>query len=136
MDKDHWLAFLPILFITLFVLFPDNTIVIAHTVLGKFGLILLILLYAHKDILYGIVLTLLSIVFYQMESTTEGMNTIEEEFKDSYCVNNQLTFKSEGVKPDMAEHIFPKIQFDNEPCNVCDSSCKVNFSHYTNGESP
>jgi hypothetical protein len=106
---------------------------LSHTVLGKGGAVLLILFYGVQDIFYGIFVCLLVILYYQSEfyetmiyfSPKEESVSHSLSLKDEYCVNGTLTFKNMEVKPEMSEHVFPEIQFENgESCNICDSACK------------
>jgi len=142
---DQLFLFFPILIITLFILYPNDIIVASHTILGKLVIILLILFYAFKDLIYAIFLTLLVIIYYQTDTyenmldlssimgenssivhpKDKGKNFVSNsDFTDKYCVNGELMFKNMVVKPEMSEHIFPEIHFKNERCNVCDSTCK------------
>ena len=137
--------FFPILIFALFILYPDNFVVFSHSILGKIIAIAIIVYYVSLNILCGIFVCLLVILFYQYEifetmldysslNTEEDGQTIvnqqssssfedSNEFKEEYCKHGKLMFKKNVVKPEMAQHIFPDIHFDNNTCNVCDSSC-------------
>jgi len=146
--SDNIYFFIPIFIITLFVLAPNETIVGAHSILGKLCIVLLVVFYAWKSILYGVLISLLIIVFYQMntyetmldvssimgesvplsdshdEKSDESIYNSQSSFQQKYCIKDELTFKGMNVKPEMTEHIFPEISFNNNhKCNVCDSTC-------------
>ena len=150
---DNIYFFIPIFIITLFILAPNETIVGAHSILGKLCIVLLVVFYAWKSILYGVLMSLLIIVFYQMntyetmldvsmldvssimgesvplsesndEKSNESIYDSQSSFQQKYCIKDELTFKGMNVKPEMTEHIFPEISFNNNhKCNVCDSTC-------------
>lgn len=127
---DNLFLFFPILIITLFVLYPDESIIASHTLLGKMVIVLFIIFYTFKDAIYGILVTLLTILYYQTEiyetmidRTNSELLVDNSSFKESHCKDGHLTFKNMVVKPEMAEHIFPNIQFKGDRCNVCDSTC-------------
>jgi hypothetical protein len=142
--SDSFFVFIPILLITLFVLIPNQVIIVSHTILGKIIVIILILFYAFKDWMYGILVCLLVIFYYQSEiyetmlnySSVIGETTIlgenintdltyipNSEFQEKYCENGLLKFKGMVVKPEMSEHIFPEINFKGNRCNVCETNC-------------
>lgn len=51
---------------------------------------------------------------------------IKSEFRKIHCDKGHLVNKGQHVRSDIAEHVFPEIEFHNEKCNVCDPTC--NFS--------
>lgn len=48
------------------------------------------------------------------------------EGKSGYHDGGQLVYKDMSVKSEYAEHVFPQLEFKDEPCNPCNESC--NFS--------
>jgi hypothetical protein len=114
-----------------------------HTILGKTLLICIAIFYTTENILYGVLFVLLAIVFYQRE-TVEGMMNYSElshgtkeahttmvrndDFKAQHCRNGHLEFKNAEIKPEMTEHIFPEVEFEDSKCNVCDPSCKFSIT--------
>ena len=46
-------------------------------------------------------------------------------FRKDHCVNGRLVHRGCDVHPEMCDHIFREIQFDDEThkCNVCDPQC-------------
>jgi len=60
-----------------------------------------------------------------MTNRKEGMTTVSD-FRKENCKGKKLLSKGSEVKPDMVKHIFPKVEFAEHTCNVCDESC--NFS--------
>ena len=57
-----------------------------------------------------------------------------DNFRKSYCVNNQLLYKNTPVRSEIAEHIFPNLQINGlagsngVKCNPCDPTCPISFS--------
>ena len=57
-----------------------------------------------------------------------------DQFRKSYCINNQLMYKNTPVRPEMAEHVFPNLQINGVAgtngmiCNPCDPTCPISFS--------
>ena len=129
--------FLPILLIAYFVSDTPGFINASITVLGRLVAVFAILLYTKLNTLYGILVCLLIIAYYDSDEVSsavgvkydkEGFETPpkdsdpKDEFRKEHCVNGQLTKKGQVVKKDMIEHVFPEI--DNATrCNVCNSNC-------------
>jgi len=138
--KASLLVFLPILIFTVFFIYPNESTYAMHTILGKTLLICIAIFYTMENILYGVLFVLLAIVFYQRE-TVEGMmnytnyiiegNTTmmrNDDFKAQHCRNGHLEIKHVEIKPEMTEHIFPEVEFEDSKCNVCDPSCKFSIT--------
>ena len=152
---------IPILLILLFVLYTKAMIEFSFSSLGKLVAIILIVGYTLFDVVYGLVMCMMIILFYQLDHTVEYMdniiNELEEEeedeeedeeeeeednspdvlmegmsstqFQSKNCRNNQLYYKEYPIKTDMAQHVFPEINFKYEPCNPCDKNCNVSFAN-------
>lgn len=138
--------FIPIIIVVLFLLYTKNMIEFSNTLLGKLIAVMIIVFYSSVDILYGAIVCGLTIIYYT-HSHIEGMDTYchkkdnqknEEcgvesfdtnddiatlEFKEKNCQREQLTYKQSDVRTEMAEHIFPEIQYKHTRCNPCDSAC-------------
>jgi dTDP-4-dehydrorhamnose reductase len=64
---------------------------------------------------------------YESPSTNKNLSeSTKSDFRKIHCEKGHLVNKGQVVKADMAEHIFPEIEFHNEKCNLCDPTC--NFS--------
>ena len=48
-----------------------------------------------------------------------------KEFQQEHCEHGSLKYKDMNVKSEMAEHVFPEIEYKNDynKCNPCDSAC-------------
>ena len=48
-----------------------------------------------------------------------------KEFQQEHCEQGTLKYKDMDVKSEMAEHVFPEIDYKNDykKCNPCDSAC-------------
>ena len=58
--------------------------------------------------------------------SNHSSESVKTEFRKSYCQKGHLVNKGQKVRIDMAEHVYPEINFPNEKCNICDPTC--NFS--------
>jgi len=64
-----------------------------------------------------------------------GTNPQIDEFRRSYCINNQLMYKNTAVNPEIAEYLFPNLQINGVAgsnginCNPCDPTCPISFSN-------
>lgn len=127
MYKKLIFQFIPIVIIFLFVVYPDFAISWSNTILGKIITVSIILFYSTIDIAYGIMVSLLIVLYYQLgNGYSEGMeNDLRKQFEKQYCVNGVLKYKTMQVNPEMSEHIFPEIEYEHESlkCNPCDASC-------------
>ena len=68
-----------------------------------------------------------------VEFYPQNLNKIEE-FRKEHCENNVLKFKDKKVRNENACHIFPELEFLNEPCNPCDKNCGVTINEILNNE--
>ena len=155
--------FIPIILIFLLLTYTENMIKWSNHGLGKIVVIMIILFYAAIDKLYGVLVCLLFILFYQSDTVenmlnqkkVEGFEPIEDspikhnlepvsyteqyelpkissevvkkEFRQKHCEKGHLVNKGQKIKNDMAEHVHPEIEFTNEKCNICDSTCSYNI---------
>jgi hypothetical protein len=66
----------------------------------------------------------------------------KQEFRERNCTRNgsyqkmgsngltkggKLIYKDMTIKSEYAEHIFPELEFIDEPCNPCNESCKFSI---------
>jgi len=65
--------FLPLLFFYLFFAYPDEMLKISVSPLGRFVAIMIIIFYTNLHMMYGLVICILVILYYQMD-LVEGMN--------------------------------------------------------------
>ena len=58
-------------------------------------------------------------------------NSLKEKFKKENCKNGDLINKDDNkehnVHPEMAQHIFPQIEFAHDHCNPCNPMCKFSI---------
>jgi len=70
----------------------------------------------------------------QFQSYEPIKNKQIDQFRKSYCINHQLTYKNTPVRSEIAEHIFPNLQVNGlagsngVKCNPCDTSCPIFLS--------
>ena len=167
--KQVLLQFIPIFLLFLIVSYTEKMVEWSNTSLGKLVVIMIILFYASIDKLYGVLVCLLFILFYQSDTVEnmlnkqeykfEGFEPVEDrptkheaikpiesvsytaqyempkissevakkEFRKKYCEKGHLVNKGQKIKNDMAEHVHPEIEFPNEKCNICDSTCEYSI---------
>ena len=52
-------------------------------------------------------------------------------FYNQHCKNNQLTYKEFTIKTEMAQHVYPEIQYKNgNICNPCDPNCEYSVTEH------
>ena len=51
----------------------------------------------------------------------------EQKFRDENCSSGILKLNDLEVNPEMSEHIFHELKFDNLPCNPCNPHCKFSI---------
>ena len=47
----------------------------------------------------------------------------EAIFRKERCVNSKVHYKNQTLKNNLVTHIYPELNFRNEECNPCDSTC-------------
>lgn len=114
---------IPIIIITILVLYPENASHFANTILGKMIAIVLIIFYSLCRIEYGVIICILIIAYYRNMHYEEGFQNAKELFREQNCKNGILTNKNLPVKTEMAQQIFPELNFKKNQCNPCDNSC-------------
>jgi hypothetical protein len=60
-----------------------------------------------------------------MEISDSKDDSFKNEFQQEHCEQGTLKYKEMDVKSEMADHVFPEIEYRNESkkCNPCDSAC-------------
>ena len=124
---DIFRNFLPILLVFLFVVYTKSFNLVAGSYLGKCIAIALITLYAFKDILYGVLVCLLVILYYHMGENQMG----EAPVYTSESFINPLTpgQYGGGVTPDINQLPFVFNITDHEtvaPSSESDSDANPN----------
>jgi hypothetical protein len=57
-------------------------------------------------------------------NTIDAFTTARDTFIQEKCKNGVLMYKDFPVKSEMADHVFPEIQFNTKSrCNPCDTTC-------------
>ena len=70
---------------------------------------------------------------YEPEVYDELNNSLKEKFQKEHCKNGDLINKNSddnkehNVHPEMAQHIFPQIEFAHDHCNPCNPMCKFSI---------
>jgi hypothetical protein len=141
--KKIVVEFIPILAITLFALYTKPVIEFSHTILGKLLALFVIMIYTLIDKWWGLFVCAIVIFYYQLfvvegmePRVQENMDTpshvadseqthLVKEFQQEHCEQGSLKYKDMDVKSEMADHIFPEIEYRHESnkCNPCDSAC-------------
>lgn len=68
--RDEWFDFMPILILFLFICYPYEFVKISETSLGKLFALFLIIYYASVDLVWGILVCAIVILYYHIEFTT------------------------------------------------------------------
>jgi hypothetical protein len=117
------------------ILYEKNTAYIANTTLGKIIAVLLIVYYTSIDVLYGLLMCALVVLYYQSDCIkgvipyNENFTNIQptdpavKDFKEQNCKNGSLINKGSPINLEMLEHIYPDINFRYEKCNPCSDTC-------------
>ena len=97
--------FIPIILIFLFLRYTENTVVVSHTVLGKLFAVSLILFYTKIDVMYGLIVCLL-VIFYYQSDYVEGMKSSDEtkDKTDTKDKTEHMTDEEDNTK-DKTEHM-------------------------------
>jgi hypothetical protein len=64
---------------------------------------------------------------YTDNESTQLINAAKKEFQQANCRNGRLMHKNLNVHNEMADHVFPMVQFPSNKCNVCNDSCAYNI---------
>lgn len=114
---------IPIILITIIVLYTDKIAQFINTILGKLCAIVIIscLMY-FIDIRYSIY-AIIVILYYLSLDKQEGFNDAKQLFREQNCKNGLLTHKNQPVKTEMAQHVFPELNFKGKSCDPCSQTC-------------
>lgn len=140
-------ALIIILLIVLFASSPEQFVPFSHTSLGRLLAVIIIIYSTKKNTAVGVVACIAIILYYQMEEFEYMLNIPEgflwemtytpysnevydrlhsqlsDQFRQENCSSGKLMFKGMPVNPEMAEHVFPSIQFEGERCDPCNARC-------------
>ena len=129
-----FLNILPVILFALGIFYQSRVARFAHSVLGKFIAIGLILAYSSIHVLYGIFVCALVILYYQsdyVEGFDPAIHPVTDDAKSAFrsanCKNGQLMHKTIPVKTEMITHVYPEIEFPFQNCNPCAATCDFSF---------
>lgn len=143
---------LPLVFFYLFLAFPNRMLEWSISPMGRIIAIMTIVLYTAFNTLYGVVVCAIVIFYYNLDAVEKtshfdsymlnGYTYIEQfsdvdpenQFRQKHCANDRLEFKDNVVKNENAPHIFPELEFLNEPCNPCDVKCGITIESKLSNE--
>jgi hypothetical protein len=143
--KNLITQFIPILLIFIFVSYPKEVAIFSQTVLGKMVFISIILFYTYIDVVWGLFICVIFILYSQsafvenmlnmgdranytnMYTTTSPNSPAVDKFRSENCQDGVLVYKDMMVKNDMAEHIFPELTLPGGVCNPCSQNCQVSI---------
>ena len=132
---DIYTNLIPIVLISMLILYEENMAYIANTPLGKIIAILLIVYYTSIDIVFGLFMCALIVLYYHSDtvrkktfgldnfSTIQPVDPRVKDFKEQHCKNGELMNKGTPVNLEMLEHIHPDINFKYEKCDPCSDTC-------------
>jgi hypothetical protein len=114
---------IPIILITIIVLYTDKIQQFTNTILGKVSAIVVISCLTYFiDIRYSI-FAIIVILYYLSLDNHEGFNNAKQLFREQNCKNGLLTHKNQPVKTEMAQHVFPELNFKGKSCDPCSQTC-------------
>lgn len=132
---DIYANLIPVILISMLILYEGNVAYIANTPLGKIIAILLIVYYTSVDIVFGLFMCALIVLYYHSNtdrfnsfgldnfSTIQPVDPRVKDFKEQHCKNGELMNKGSPVNLEMLEHIYPDINFKYEKCDPCSDAC-------------
>ena len=127
---DIYTNLIPVILISMLILYEENVANIANTPLGKIIAILLIIYYTSVDIIFGLFMCALIVLYYNSDYlknvenfTIQSIDPVVKDFKDQYCKNGTLMNKGSPVNIEMLEHIHSDINFKYEKCDPCSDTC-------------
>lgn len=140
---DIIIGLIPILIIFSFVFFTNEFEETSQSILGKIVAITIILLYTSIDKVAGLFVCLLVVFYYQnlfiklflkkqdtLSNNTENLiiDTPQNEFRKENCnMNGELMYKDMNIRSDIADLVFPEVNFKSDKCNPCSQSCSFSI---------
>jgi hypothetical protein len=136
---DTYANLIPVILIAMLILYEENVAYIANTPLGKIAAILLIVYYTSVDLLYGLFMCALIVLYYQsdnirikglgfgIDNFSPMQDSAIKDFKEQNCKNGELVNKGSPINLEMLEHIHPDINFRYEKCNPCSDICEFSI---------
>ena len=133
--------------------YPKQIVPFSHTSLGRFLVVVIIVYFTKKHVVVGLLTCIAAILYYQfndsqyMLNIPEGFlwdltytpysnevyddlyNKLTNQFRQEHCPEGRLMYKGVQVHPEMAEHVFPEIQFNDAPCDPCNARCNFTILH-------
>jgi hypothetical protein len=58
---------------------------------------------------------------------TMGTEDVLDEFRKKACDKGVLKYKNMNVNKEMAEHVYPEVEFNGRSCNPCDETCDISI---------
>ena len=135
MSIETYCNLIPVILIAMLILYQENMAYVADTPLGKIVAILLIVYYTSIDVLYGLFICALIVLYYQSDyfksfrifkenfANVQHTEPAVKYFKEQNCKNGILLNKGSPINLEMLEHIHPDINFRYEKCNPCSDTC-------------
>lgn len=128
MDNLFVSQFIAIFFVFFAVVYTKHLLQFSTTILGKAVSVGIIAYYTTLHKLYGFLAAAILIYVHHQGHLVdtflrEGFG--KDDFMQAHCDHGKLKYKLATVNPEMAEHVFPEIKY-NDPehrCNPCDSAC-------------
>jgi hypothetical protein len=133
---EQYFNLIPIILISMLILYTENVAHVANSSLGKLIGISLIVYYTTIDIVYGVFMCALVVLYFHSDYVrnigtiyTEPLSNMKtesvsvSEFKKQNCKNGILIHKEHPLNLEMLKHIYPDINFKYERCNPCFDTC-------------
>jgi len=66
-------------------------------------------------------------VYHAFNTKLQNDASLERKFQRKNCINGELQSNGVNVNPEMSDHIFPELNFEDTPCNPCNPMCKFSI---------
>ena len=66
-------------------------------------------------------------MYHELNTKLQNESSPEKKFQEDNCVNGELQLKGVNINPEMSNHVFPELNFENSPCNPCNPMCKFSI---------
>jgi len=112
MNDDLYFIFVPIVLLYMFLAYTKDTILFSNTPVGKFIAICIIAYYTNVNILYGVFVCMLILVYYQTDLVEDILHMEHSDFIESRLTEMNAEIQHNWGEPQWA------LSFDGKPSPV------------------
>lgn len=103
MNTDLFFIFIPIALMYMFLAYTKDTILFSNSPVGKFIAICIIVYYTNINIMYGVFVCMLFLVYYQTDLVEEILSMEQSEFIESRLIEMNAEIQSNYGEPKWAK---------------------------------